>query len=103
MSDPRATIRVSRSTHERLRDLAARSNATITAVVDEVVRDLERKRFWADFNVACAALKADPEAWADYQRECAAWDVTLADGLEEEPPFDEPQPKRRGYSGLPEH
>ena len=53
MSDTRLTIRVSRSTHELLRVLADKSNATITAVADEAVRVLQRKKFWADFNAAC--------------------------------------------------
>ena len=65
MSDTSLTIRVSRSTHELLRDLAAKSKASITAVVDEAVHDLQRKKFWADFNAACESLQAEPEAWAD--------------------------------------
>jgi predicted transcriptional regulator len=96
MSDTSLTIRVSRSTHELLRDLADKSNATITAVVDEAVRDLQRKKFWADFNAACEALQADPVAWADLRREDAAWEETLADGLEEKQPSHEQPPKRRG-------
>ena len=96
MSDTSLTIRVSRSTHELLRGLADKSNATITALVDEAVRDLERKKFWADFNAACEALQADPVAWADLRREDAAWEETIADGLEEEQPSDEQHPKRRG-------
>jgi predicted transcriptional regulator len=77
------TIRVSRSTHELLRDLAARSNVTMASLLDEAVRDLKRKRFWADYHASVTALKADPQAWADLQSEVAAWDNTLADGLEE--------------------
>ena len=95
MSDTSLTIRISRPTHELLRDLANKSNATITAVVDEAVRDLQRKKFWADFNATCEAIQADPVAWADLQREDAAWEETLADGLEEEPRSNE-HPKRRG-------
>jgi hypothetical protein len=98
MSDTSLTIRVSRSTHELLRELADRSNTTITAVVDEAVRDLRRKKFWADFNAACAALQADPVARADLQREDEAWEQTLADGLEDGPQSDEHR-KRRGRSG----
>ena len=60
MSDSSLTIRVSRSTHELLRELSAKSNTTMTAVIDEAVRDLQRKKFWADFNAACEALQADP-------------------------------------------
>ena len=99
MSDTSLTIRVSRSTHELLRDLATKSNATITAVVDEAVRDLQRKKFWADFNAACEALRADPAAWADLRREDAAWQETLADGLEEEQRSDDEHSKRRGKPG----
>ena len=99
MTDTSLTIRVSRSTHELLRDLAAKSNATITAVVDEAVRDLQRKKFWADFNAACMAFQADPVAWADLRREDAAWDQTLADGLEEEKRSDDEPSKRRGKPG----
>lgn len=95
MSDQSLTIRVSRSTYELLRDLAAKSKATITAVVDEAVRDLQRKKFWADFNAACEALVADPAASADLRQEDAAWEMTLADGLEEEQQSNEPK-KRRG-------
>ena len=97
-ADTSLTIRVSRSTHELLRELADKSDATITAVVDEAVRDLQRKKFWADFNAACEALQADPAAWADLRQEDAAWEATLADGLEEEQQSDEHQ-KRRGKPG----
>lgn len=95
MSDQSLTIRVSRSTHELLRDLAAKSNVTITAVVDEAVQDLQRKKFWADFNVACEALQIEPEAWPHLRQEDAAWESTLADGLEEEQQSDEEQEQHR--------
>lgn len=98
MSDTSLTIRVSRSTHELLRGLADKSNATITAVVDEAVRDLQRKKFWADFNAGCEAIRADPAAWADLRQEDVAWESTLADGLEEVQQTDE-HPKRRGKPG----
>jgi hypothetical protein len=98
MSDQSLTIRVSRSTHALLRELAARSNTTITAVVDEAVSDLQRKKFWAEFNAACAALQANPTVWDDLQTEDAAWEATLADGFDEEPPSHERQ-ERRGKPG----
>ena len=76
------TIRVSRSTHTLLRELAAKTNANMTAIVDEAVRDYQRKAFWADYQAAASALKAEPSAWADILEGVEAWDVTLADGLE---------------------
>jgi hypothetical protein len=98
MSDTSLTIRIGRSTHELLRGLADKSNETITALVDEAVRDLQRKRFWAEFNAECEALQADPASWAHLRDEDQAWEATLADGLEEERPTDEPQ-RGRGKSG----
>jgi predicted transcriptional regulator len=98
MTDSSLTIRVSRSTHELLRDLASKSDTTITAVVDEAARDLQRKRFWADFNAACEAVEADPAARADLRQEDAAWETTLADGLEQETQSDERENRQRGKS-----
>ncbi len=98
MSDQSLTIRVSRSTHELLRGLASGSNATITALVDEAVQDLQRKKFWEDFNAACEASQADPAASADLRRDDAAWEVTLADGLRQEQQAHEHQ-ERRGKPG----
>jgi hypothetical protein len=79
------TIRISRSTHEILHDLAAKSSLPMTAIVDEAVRDYQRRKFWEAFDASCASLKANPEVFASYQREAALWESTLADGLEELP------------------
>jgi hypothetical protein len=54
----------------------------MTAILEAAVKEYQRQRFWAEFHAGYAALRADPEKWADYQKEIEAWDVTLADGLE---------------------
>jgi predicted transcriptional regulator len=76
------TIRVSRSTHALLRELADKADATMADVVDRAVRDYQRRQFWADYHTAYAALQADPTS-AEYRREIEAWDATSADGLED--------------------
>ena len=43
-----------------------------------------RERILEQGNRGYAALRADPEAWAELQAERDAWDYTLSDGLEEE-------------------
>jgi hypothetical protein len=68
------------------------------AIVDEAVRDLQRKKFWADFNSACEAVRADPVVWADLQQEDVTWEESLADGLEEDQQTGELQ-KQRGKPG----
>jgi predicted transcriptional regulator len=79
------TIRVSRSTHGRLRELADRTGETMADIVDLAVRQYQRERFWADYHAAHAAIQADPSAWADLQDEVESWDSTSADGLEDQP------------------
>ena len=62
------TIRVPTASHARLRRLASEEARPIGRVIDALHDDFIR-------------LQADPEAWADYQAEWAAWDATLRDGL----------------------
>ena len=80
MSTP--TIRVSRSTHELLKALAIDLDTTITSVVDQAARELQRRRFWEEFNASCQSMADD--AWAGLRHEDAAWESTLADGLQEQ-------------------
>ena len=79
------TIRVSRSTHGMLRDLADKTGDTMTDIVDRAVREYLRRCFWADYHAAYSALQADPQAWADLQDEVESWDSTSADGLGDQP------------------
>jgi 3-dehydroquinate dehydratase len=56
-----------------------------TADLLEVAVDLlERDRFLDSANAAYAALRDQPEAWAQEQEERAAWEVTLSDDLQPE-------------------
>jgi predicted DNA-binding protein len=77
------TIRVSRSTHGRLRELADKTGETMADIVDRAIRNYQKERFWADYHASYAAIRADPSAWADLQHEIESWDSTLADGLED--------------------
>lgn len=54
------------------------------ALLEKAVEAYRRQRFLEESNRAFEALKASPEAWKSEQVEREAWDVTLADGLEEE-------------------
>lgn len=44
----------------------------------------EERRFWEETNAAYAAMRADPQAWADEEELRAGLDGTVADGLESE-------------------
>jgi predicted transcriptional regulator len=76
------TIRISKKAHQALRRLAEEDGSSMTAVLEAAILEYQRKKFWEEFHAGYDALRADPEKWADYQKEIAAWDVTLADGLE---------------------
>ncbi len=79
------TLRVPDHTYQAIKELAGEEK-TMQAVVVQAVETLRRQRFWADYHASYAALKADPDSWADFQEELAAWEATLADGLAEDPP-----------------
>ncbi|HEX6749811.1 MAG TPA: hypothetical protein VF092_21140 [Longimicrobium sp.] len=39
--------------------------------------ELERRRFFEDYNAAYDGLRADPDAWKEELRERASWDPML--------------------------
>lgn len=47
----------------------------------------ESKQIAEKANQAYAKLKEDPQAWNEELKERAAWDATLLDDLEDEPPY----------------
>jgi hypothetical protein len=55
---------------------------TLGAIIERLVKQEEERHFWAQVNADFAALRADPEAWAEELHERALWDGTLMDGLE---------------------
>jgi hypothetical protein len=87
-------IRVSKTTHDKLREMAARSKTSIGVIVDQAVEEFQRKRFWEEYTEGYSKLASQREAWRDYQAEAGIWETTLADGLEDRP--DEQRKKKRG-------
>ena len=55
---------------------------SVQAVVNCVLDEYARKEFFRLNDIGYAQLRADPEAWAEYQAELAEWDATLMDGLD---------------------
>lgn len=52
------------------------------ALLDKAVEAYRRRLFLTELNNAYAALREDPEAWAQVEKDRSAWDATLNDGLE---------------------
>ena len=78
------STRISEPTLEVLRKLAEQSGESMQVLLDEAVEAYRRQRFLEESNRAFEALRANPETWKTEQAEREAWDMTLADGLEQE-------------------
>lgn len=81
------TVRVDVRTREVLREWSAEQRKPIGEIIADLVQQQERERFWREMHEDFAQLRADNEAWRDYQDELAVWDATLLDGLEDEEPY----------------
>jgi predicted transcriptional regulator len=79
---PDETIRISEKSWKSLSELAKESGMSPEAVPEQAIEEFRRERFLEAVNAGYAALRADPEAWADWQKELAVWDCTLMDGLD---------------------
>ena len=64
-------------------DLARKVGVPMAEVVERAIEQYRRQQILDAANAQYAALRADPEAWAEIEAERAIWDVTLLDGLEE--------------------
>jgi hypothetical protein len=81
------SIRISRATHDRLKDVARKEHSSLGGVIDDLLDRYEQQEFRRAVAESYARLRSDPEAWADYKRELEEWDAVLMDGLEDEPPY----------------
>jgi hypothetical protein len=78
------TVRVEAETRDVLKELAAMTGTSIAGAAAEATECYRRKLFLARMNEEYAALRADPEAWAQELEERRAWEATLSDGLDRE-------------------
>jgi hypothetical protein len=82
-----AMVRVEPRLHERLRALSSTEQRSISQVIEEAVDRYEKEKFWKAMHEGFARLRADPDAWAEYQSEADLWDSASNDGLENEEPY----------------
>jgi hypothetical protein len=67
MSDPLAGL--SAKTRQTLRELAAQTGKSVQEILDLAVEGYRRKLFLDAVNASYAALRADPQAWAEVEAE----------------------------------
>jgi len=78
------TVRVAKTTHAILRDLADQTGESIQALLAKAVEAYSRQHFLEAANPDYARLRADSAAWAEEQEERRLWDTMLLDGPEDE-------------------
>lgn len=76
------TARISERARTVLRELAEKDNESMQEIIDKALETYRRKRFLEESNKAYTALRDDPQAWQQEQKEREEWEITLGDGLE---------------------
>jgi predicted transcriptional regulator len=73
------TIRVDESTRARLAAIAAADHRPMTAIVNDALDALDRRRFFASMNDRYTELRDDPRQWAAIEEERAIESASLID------------------------
>lgn len=76
------TVRISRAAHASLRVLSEEADEPMTVVLDRAIEAYRRRLFLEDLDSKFASLRADAAGWAELEVDRAAWDATIADGLD---------------------
>ncbi len=80
MSTP--TVCLSEAALRILQELAEQSGQTVMDILNKAIDAYRRQVFFEGLNSDYAALRADPEAWAEELAERKLWESTLMDGLD---------------------
>ena len=78
------TVRVSETTRNLLRRLAAHERRPMQAIIATALESYRRERFLRAVDTGYAALREDAAGWTAVAEERAAWDAALMDGLPDE-------------------
>ena len=65
-------------THRVAKKISEETGESLLDVLDRAIELLRRKRLLQKANEAFAALRADPNAWAEEQEERSLWDNAAA-------------------------
>ena len=77
------TVRIDPETLEVLRQLAEELGESMPKVLSKAVEVYRRQQVLERANTAYANLRSDPLEWQEEQAERRAWEVSVADGLDE--------------------
>ena len=78
------TAKISKPTHQALKQMAEKTGKPMQLVLDEAVELYRREQFFEELNRQVLAVKADPKAWAEELEERKLLEGSLSDGLDDE-------------------
>lgn len=78
------SVPVSESIHRQLLDISERTGKSVGEIVAFALDQHLRSEFFRLCDEGYAGLRADPEAWAEYQADLKEWDGVLMDGLNDD-------------------
>ncbi len=84
-----STVRISSKSQNLLKEFANQDNKTMHEVIDDLIEQEKRKRFFDDFDKAYAKLRGNSKAWDEELEERQEWDCTLMDGIDRGEKFNE--------------
>jgi hypothetical protein len=79
------TVKIPFDAHATLAEFATTQERPMGEILADLIERERRRLFLEGANADFARLRADPEAWADYQAEIRSMEGTLMDGLEDDP------------------
>ncbi len=92
-------VKVKPHTHAKLLAFSKEDNRPMSEIVEQLVDQFEKERFWSGVREDLARLKADPVAWQGYLAEMSEWDNMPNEILDAEDPYYTPEEEREILAG----
>lgn len=86
-----SVIRVEATTYDKLRTWADEQHRPIGQVVTDLVAQAEEDHFWTSMEEGFSRLRANEDAWLEYQAEVLMLEGGSMDGLSDEEPYYTPE------------
>jgi len=77
------TVRIKPQSHNALKQIARITGESMQEALDRAIEERRRRVYLEGLKADYEALRADPKAAADFDRENELWDRSAHDGLEE--------------------
>ncbi|MBL8194756.1 MAG: toxin-antitoxin system protein [Blastocatellia bacterium] len=83
-----STVRISERSQKLLKEFANEDKKSMSELLDNLLEQERRKRFFDELDAAYIELRSDATKWAEELAERQEWDCTLIDGLKKEEQWD---------------